>query len=372
MNKAKILIVGAFPKSENKVFGGNVTDGKCLINSSFSKKYTLILIDSTQKSNPPPNFLVRLFYAILRLFTFFYKILLNRPQAVILFTAVGMSVIEKGVMAWISRFLYIPAFIFPGAGLLIKRTADSKFNLLWVKAMLSGGKYFLCQGPAWQNFAVSKLKYPIFNAPIIPNWTATDKLIEIGTNRDLSLYKPKLQILFLAWLEKEKGIFELLHSSLYLVSRNINFKLVIAGSGTAEKDAKDFVKKHNLDNFIEFVGWVSGDIRDYYFKSSDIFILPSYSEGLPNSMIEAMSTGLAVIITNVGNIPDIVIDREHVLLIEPKNSKILSSRMEELITNKTLLNKLSINGRKLAINNFSVEPAISKLGLFIDKIIYKN
>ncbi len=63
----KVLIVGAFPSKENKIFGGIATSCKILINSSFSKEFELILLDSTQISNPPPKIIIRAYLAFLRI-----------------------------------------------------------------------------------------------------------------------------------------------------------------------------------------------------------------------------------------------------------------------------------------------------------------
>jgi len=59
----KILIVGAFPKHSGKIFGGQLTSSQILLNSSLNKDFNILTLDSTQKSNPPPHFSIRLLFA---------------------------------------------------------------------------------------------------------------------------------------------------------------------------------------------------------------------------------------------------------------------------------------------------------------------
>ena len=112
MGQIKILVVGAFPPANSRIVGGIVTICKLLIESDFRDYFDLILIDSTQKSNPPPQLSIRLFYALRRLFAFISVLVRDKPDSVLLFTAVGASVVEKGTMAWLARLQNRPVFLF--------------------------------------------------------------------------------------------------------------------------------------------------------------------------------------------------------------------------------------------------------------------
>jgi len=111
--KLRLLFVGAFPPEGKKIFGGQVAGCHALMQSSFPERLELDLIDSTQVSHPPPPFLVRLLLAIRRLFIFVGRLERRKPDAVLLFVAVGASVIEKGAMSWYSRLRGVPTLMFP-------------------------------------------------------------------------------------------------------------------------------------------------------------------------------------------------------------------------------------------------------------------
>ena len=112
MIKKKVLIVGGFPKSGKRIFGGIVTSCKVLLNSSFSTRFNVKTIDSTQKSNPMPNIVIRLFYAMVRTLFFSIKLIYDRPHVIILFASIKTSIIEKGLMSWLAFFLRIPVLMF--------------------------------------------------------------------------------------------------------------------------------------------------------------------------------------------------------------------------------------------------------------------
>jgi glycosyltransferase involved in cell wall biosynthesis len=106
-------------------------------------------------------------------------------------------------------------------------------------------------------------------------------------------------------------------------------------------------------------------------EAGQIFVLPSWGEGLPNAMIEAMSAGLACVVTNVGVIADYVIDRRHALIVEVKNSKSLATALSELILDAKLRGEIAENGYKLAESTFGVEVAVNLLGNVIDELMKK-
>ena len=112
IKKHKILIVGGFPSADNKIFGGIVTSCVTLIRSSFSQKFEVLTVDSTQKSNPIPPLFIRSYFASIRILSFLIKLILHRPKVVILFPAIGASLLEKGLMSWMAYFLRIPYLCF--------------------------------------------------------------------------------------------------------------------------------------------------------------------------------------------------------------------------------------------------------------------
>jgi glycosyltransferase involved in cell wall biosynthesis len=358
--KPRLLFVGAFPPKGSRIFGGVLTSCRILMQSSFAEKLDLIVVDSTQISNPPPVFAIRFLLAIRRFVTFIIKFEIGRPDAVLLFSGIGASLVEKGAMGWYARLRGRPAFLFPRGGELLRRYEASGTVPGWVKFAFASAKKVFCQGPAWQRFAVAGMKFSIANAPVIQNWTATQKMLDIGKQKDYRSGSQNLQLLFVGWLEESKGILELLEAVREL-AKDHSFRVDIIGDGHAFERANRFVNENGLNHIVEFSGWQSGEALEEKFGRADVFVLPSWAEGLPNAMIEAMAAGVCVVTTPVGTIPDVVTDGINGVLVHPKNVEALAKGIRSVLVNDELRVRLSQNGYETALQKFSVEPAANAL-----------
>lgn len=360
MIKPKLLIVGAFPPINSQIVGGVVTVCRILMESNLQNNFDLVLIDSTQRSNPPPRFVIRFFSALQRTNRYLSALLREKPDAVILFSSLGASLVEKSMLAWLTRIKKIPVFIFPQGAKLITIVEDKPWQKMWIIPAMRGATHFLCQGPTWQRFAVEVVGFNVNKTEIIYNWTATPELLKIGSQKKEFSGSNKLKILFLGWLEVGKGIFELLDACLAL-SKKYQFKLLIAGRGQAEENARKFVAEHQLESFVEFLGWTHDSDKIELLSTADILALPSWNEGFPNAVIEAMAAKVAVVVTSVGNIPEILTDREQGLIIPPKDTVSLTGAIAELLTDTMFRKQLASRGYLFAKENFSSEVGVDRL-----------
>lgn len=165
-----------------------------------------------------------------------------------------------------------------------------------------------------------------------------------------------IKLIFSGYIGKRKGAFDLINPFAQLTEpEKSNSILIMAGDGEVEA-AKNLVQSLNLQDNIIFPGWINTEQRDRLLTQADIFVLPSYNEGLPLSMLEAMAWELPVIVTPVGGIAEIVTDGDNGLLIEPGNVEQLSAAMQTLITNQDLRLSLRTKARKSImpqdINNY--------------------
>ena len=140
-----------------------------------------------------------------------------------------------------------------------------------------------------------------------------------------------------------------------------SFVLDIVGEGGYSEKAREIVFKFGIENKVNFRGWLKEKDLENIFEKSDIFVLPSWNEGLPNAMIEAMATKLPVVVTSVGNIPDIVTDGIDALLVPPKNINALEHSLLKLIDSPSLRQELGNSAFLLAKSEWGVDQAIDKL-----------
>jgi len=187
-------------------------------------------------------------------------------------------------------------------------------------------------------------KDKIFNImPMIPEF-----LIKERTNNFIK-QKTQINILYVGRLSNEKGINDLLQA-MYEIIKNYNkskIYLHIVGSGPEEYFLKQKVKELGLDKIVNFHGFIPrGDKLWKIVDSSDIFVLPSYTEGLPRAVFEAMARGVPVVCTKVGGIPEIIKDGINGLLVKPADITGLKNAIIKLIENSKLRIRLIENGYK--------------------------
>lgn len=333
--------------------------------SSFARQFDVVVVDSTQASNPAPPFVMRLLFSGRKFFRFVHCIIASRPDAALIFASAGASFLEKGVMAFIARGLGIPVLLRPVSGKTIDDFNVSFFSRSISRFTFRNADYVICQGSAWQDFLVNNLGYRYEHAPIIPQWTATSDLLVIGEKRSIETTSRKPRLLFIGWLEADKGIFELLTAT-HVLSRKYDFELVITGRGHAEADARAFVRANGLQHMVNFTGWIEGEDKVSQFAGADILVLPSWAEGFPNAIIEAMAAKVAVIVTAVGNVPSLITDGAQALLIPPRNVKALELAIERLLADQQFRIGLAERGYTFACDNFSVEHGVAKLIAVID------
>ncbi len=362
----KLLIVASFPTKTRNIVGGIERSSRILKDSKWFNDFELIKFDTSQISHPPPNLFIRFILAILRLFRLVYTLIFNRPRTILIFCSDGFSALEKGTMILLSKLFFVKSLIFPRAGNLMIQTKKNKLFKTLIKLLFRTSDLFLCQGPVWYKYAINDLKVDKARAEIINNWTATSELIKVGKERLIS-DKESLEILFVGWLERQKGINELI-KVFHKLQKKYEIKIKFIGDGSLKKKIDEYSVKNNLQNYITTLGWVNNDEILKKLKSADIFVLPSWQEGMPNSLIEALAAGLPSICSSVGSIPDYIYHNHNGLLIEPKNQLDLEKNLEKLIEDVDLRKKLSKNAVMIAEKEFSSDVSLKKLSMLIKSI----
>lgn len=229
-----------------------------------------------------------------------------------------------------------------------------------IKELLRESDAFIVLGNEW-NHAIRKME-PTTKTVVVSN-TVHMPDYRIKWNKD------RVQILFLGVLIKRKGVADLIEAIKLISDQNKigNMKFVIAGSGHQEAELKERCKIYGLDPYVTFTGWVSGREKEKLLKESQLLVLPSYNEGLPISILEAMSYGLPVIATNVGDISSAVVDKRNGYLIQPGDYKKLAECIIAIAHHQEAFASMSYESRVIAEESFSDEMYFEKLlKLYVD------
>ena len=179
--------------------------------------------------------------------------------------------------------------------------------------------------------------------------------------------QPQQNILFLGRLGHRKGVADLINAYSQIVTNFPNSRLQLGGDGDVEKYKRQ-VAELNLAANVEFLGWVNGPNKLDYLSKAYMYILPSYNEGFPLGVIEAMSAGLPILASTAGGIPDAITDGEQGLLIEAGNVDALAVGLADLLQNTTKATKLGQAAKLKFENNFSPDIIIPQLLAIYDEL----
>lgn len=179
-------------------------------------------------------------------------------------------------------------------------------------------------------------------------------------------FNSEAYILYVGRISHGKGLFDLLNSIKCLRNKN-NLKLYIAGKGGLEKKVKNYIKKENLGNNIKLLGNLSHKNLVKVYQNASLFVFPSYYEGFPTVVLEAMSSGLPVIISNIPAHRSFIINNYNGLFFEKGSIVDLSEKINFLLKNKDLKQKLGRNARITIEDNFTWD----KIGKEYEKIYKK-
>jgi len=353
MSKHSVLFVGSFKKEgKDGSVGGTMVACRSLIESKLSQYVHWHLIDSTSDTVPAPVMYKRLFKAISRIYRFIY--LMNNKNKkitiVLVFCSSGFSFIEKGIMILIVKLSGKKTIFSPRSGLIIVDIENSSFMKWFVPKVIRSSDLVICQSNSWKNIYQSISGEDDSKFQVISNWINSKEYISQGEISiptllidDKKEASTIINILYLGWIEIYKGIYDLIKAVELNKSDFKNCLFHICGMGSQINSAKKLVNELGLDKRIIFKGWVGPDKKLAMLKSSDILVLPSHREGLPNALVEAMASGLPVIASRVGAIPEVIKHGENGLLFDAKDHKTLSRLLISLINDR---NKRKVLGQK--------------------------
>ncbi len=174
------------------------------------------------------------------------------------------------------------------------------------------------------------------------------------------------QILFLGSLGHRKGVSDLLEAFAKIHLDFPNSSLVIGGDGDLET-YKQRARELGIEDKVKFLGWIAGDDKSNCLSNAYLYSLPSYNEGFPMGILEAMSAHIPVVSTTVGGIPDAVTDKKDGFLHQPGDINELAEILKKLLLDETLAKNIGEAGYQKYKNNFSPEIVTSQL-----KMIYKE
>ncbi|MFD5174079.1 glycosyltransferase, partial [Bacillus mycoides] len=189
---------------------------------------------------------------------------------------------------------------------------------------------------------------------------------QVSNNSEEGIYITTMGV-----LSQRKGTYDLIEVGAKLKGKiDSKYKFVLAGDGEIEK-AQQKISELDLDDLFIIPGWVSDEkkIEDIYHKSV-IYVLPSYNEGMPMSVLEAMSYGLPVISTDVGSIPSVV-EKENGFIIKPGDIDELKNKIIYLLNDNSISNSMSEHNVEKISSKYNVYNSLDHVVALYEKVIKK-
>lgn len=173
------------------------------------------------------------------------------------------------------------------------------------------------------------------------------------------IHEDKVIITFIGRLIDGKGVPDLLSALSIMRTDGIeNFHCIIIGDGPKMKTLQKIVHNQKLINYVTFYGQQSSQEAIAILKASDIFVNPSYTEGLPTSVIEAALCKKAIIATAVGGTPEIISDSSSAYLVPPRNVPSLADRLSHLVLNPDQRMRLGASAYQVVNGTFDWNRAM--------------
>ncbi|MDD4990311.1 MAG: glycosyltransferase family 4 protein [Candidatus Pacebacteria bacterium] len=217
---------------------------------------------------------------------------------------------------------------------------------LWEKIAYKAANVIIFSSQQDREFAQKKFNIPQRKTRFIPNYIDTDLF------KPQAVEKEKGRLIFIGRLTKQKNITSLIESI-----AGLPVKLTIIGQGELKSELAELAKEKNAA--VEFKDKVPNEQLPEILNKAEIFILSSFYEGCPKTLLEAMACSLPCIATNVEGIKEIIVHKENGFLCQTDSASIRTAILA-VLNDKPLQEKLSKAARETILENFSLEKIIQQ------------
>ena len=349
-------------------FGGIAAFYENLLASRLSKDVDVVFLETTGSSLP---FLKRgilstalVWNAIVTILQFLKHLAWRRPDVVHIGTAPAFSFVKHSFMVLLARTFHFPVLLHIHCGVdALVGTSRPVWNR-FVLAIMARCSAIIVLSTEW--FQIQS-KLPEIRFEYIPNCIDTAHYESLSRCENDDPNRP-VRVLFLGHIGEAKGIYDLFAA--IGIAKGVSkkpFLVDIVGEALKACDlemSQHQIRSLGLEDSVRLWAPEYGSAKISRYGAADIFVLPSYSEGMPMVILEAMASGLAIIATRVGGIPDMISDPVSGLIVEPRSPAELGEALRRLVDDPHLRFKLGTKAREVARTRFDtniVAPSFFRL-----------
>ena len=374
-NKPKILIVGPGPSQ----VGGLATFVEILLNSeTLNKNYELIHFDITRGKRGDgiaSRFaIINLFYLARQSLALIWVGLTKRPRIMHVPFTSFWAFWKDTFFILLARAFGIKVVAHLHGGVFDRYFRESH---PWVRRLIgwsmSRADVVITLSEQWKKFLLEEVR-PDLRVDVIPN--SVDSAFAHASLEDTQpLRSDRKTVLFVGGLGHRKGVYDILKAIPRVAEKHPTVRFLFAGQEEARGEWERIEKvwsENHLEEHAQFLGCVTGLAKLDLFLRADIFLLPSYGENLPYSLLEAMAAGLPVVATPVGAIPEIVEEGRNGFLIPPGDVQSLAERIMQLLGDPRLRILMSHANREKIRHGYMPESSMTHFDTVYKKLLARE
>lgn len=316
--------------------------------SEIENRYSVTYVQSYRDGNKYQ----KLWKAIKAYIKFLFIMIIDKPDIVHMHTSFGASFYRQIPFIYMACFRRVPVINHihgPEFDKFFEQASEKKKRL--IKQIYNKCTKLITLSEEWK---INFLKVvPEDKIVVIENYSI---LVDDIDNEERN-WK---QALFLGAINERKGCYDMPAIVEAVLEKVPDARFVIAGDGELDNLKKQFNEK-KLDQYCCFPGWVRDKEKDSYLRESGIFFLPSYNEGMPMAILDAMGYDMPVVSTNVGGIPKIVLNGINGYVCKPGDVKAISDSLVKIMSDKVLAEKMGAASRKLISEKYTLQKHFERL-----------
>ena len=295
--------------------------------------------------------------------TCFWRLLRRKVVLLHIHTAERGSFFRKSLFVWMAKLFGVPVIMHMHAAEFSAFFYNCpKWIKIYISWTLNQCDRIITLSASWREFYGCLTHTRV---DVIPNFTQTRQHKTLASTTDKA---NSVGVLYLGKFGARKGIYDLIQSVKAIYDQFPELEVFCGGDGEVDIVRKK-VEDQGMSKRVHILGWVGPQERSELLNRCQIYMLPSYAEGLPVAIIEAMEANLAIIATNVGGIPEMIQDGKNGLLITPGDIDGMTASLTSLISNPQLRTQLGDSARKTFLSTYSEEKVIPQFAVIYRDLI---
>ncbi|MFQ5648497.1 MAG: glycosyltransferase [bacterium] len=348
--KPEILMLGPYPLKNAR--GGIAAVIACYAHQGLFEAHRIKYLPTSSTRNS----LVKAMALVLALLRFVGFVLVSGIKIVHIHSASWRSFYRKSLFLWLGCALGRKVILHVHGGEFQQfYTTASGRQKTWIRETLARPNVVVVVAESWKA-RLQKIAR-IESITVIPNPVNTSDFTQkAGPNKRAG----SGQVVFMGKLCREKGVFDLLNAVPRVLRTVPQARFIICGDGELAA-CKTLCQQLHISGHVDFPGWVDERTKVDILRHASVFVLTSYNEGLPVSILEAMAAGLPVIASAVGGIPELIEHDRNGTLIQPGDSEAVAAHIVRLLRDDRLRHRIGRTNQEKVKGQYDIQMVGAQL-----------